>query len=613
MVTAFFFAVGALHAQVNPPAKDTVKEKNDQMYKKIQDYSKKKKVTKTLHKFIFKPVKQQRASQSRRRVRERTPEMQVSFEKYEGKIVRRIIIQTLDPFGYSINDTTHAPDNSIERIGNRVHIKTKEYAIRNLLLFKKNEPLDSLLINDSERLLRSQRYIRRVIIKPQPIATTTDSVDVFIRVLDSWSLIPNGSVSTSSGSAELTERNFLGLGHQLENDFDRNFSSGQTAYLARYTIPNIKNTYINASGAYQIWKSDYWLKSVGLERTFFSAFTKWAGGAYYESRFEKDTLPNAQQQWNWQNYKTRSQDYWAGFATPLTKGITEEDRTTRFVTTARFYRRKYREKPTIEYDSVGYYNSERLYLASVGITSRKYVQDKFLFNYDIVEDIPIGKVYSATFGVQDKSAQQRFYVGARYAFGNYYRWGYFSTNVEVGSFFYHNLTQQTTMRIDALYFTNIRNLGAWRLRHFVRPVIVLGENRMGIYTDQLNINGENGIPGFNSRTLKGTKKALLTLQTQAFSPWNVGGFRINPFVNVTLGLISNTGNKLYDGPLYSKFGMGLLLYNDYLIFNSFQLSLAYYPNIPDSGYNIFKTNAIENNDIALPDFQIAKPTVVPYE
>jgi hypothetical protein len=48
------------------------------------------------------------------------------------------------------------------------------------------------------------------------------------------------------------------------------------------------------------------------------------------------------------------------------------------------------------------------------------------------------------------------------------------------------------------------------------------------------------------------------------------------------------------------------------VFNSFQLSLAYYPSIPDNGYNIFKTNTIQNNDFLLPDFQVGKPDVVPY-
>src|SRR5690606_26724265 len=119
--------------------------------------------------------------------------------------------------------------------------------------------------------------------------------------------------------------------------------------------------------------------------------------------------------------------------------------------------------------------------------------------------------------------------------------------------------------------------------------------------------------GFDSTTLLGTKKALLTYQMQAYSPWNVVGFRLNPFANFTMGVIGNDNDRLYDNRLYSKIGIGVLITNDYLIFNGFQLSVAFYPTIPGTGNNIFKTNTIENSDIMLPDFQVGRPVIVPYQ
>ncbi|AWH86747.1 hypothetical protein HYN59_17250 [Flavobacterium album] len=608
-----FIAVAPMAAQVTPVQKDTVKEKRDQMYKQLEDYSKRKKFTKFLHKLIFKPVKKQELSQRRRKTKERTPEMKVSFNNFEGKIVRKIDVDTYDPFGYSINDPNEKPNNWIEKFGNGVHIKTKALTIKNLLLIKRNQPLDSLLVQESERLIRRQRYVRRVVIRPVPVPGSKDSVDVEIKVLDSWSLIPNGSASTSSTSLELTERNFYGLGHEFRNDFSKQFSSGQTDYLARYTIPNIMNTYITTTINYQIWKSDNSLKSVGVDRSFFSAYTKWAGGAYFESRSEVDSLPNAQQQWALQQYRSDAQDYWAGYAFKIYKGETEEDRTTRLVTTGRFFNRYYKQRPSIEYDSIGFYSNEKLYLASVGLTSRKFVQDKFLFNYDIVEDIPIGKVYSLTGGMQDKNNERRVYLGGRYAFGNYYDWGYLSVDAQVGAYFYRDRTEQNILRLEALYFTDIRDWGRWRFRHFIKPLLVFGDNRMPIITDQLNLGGDNGISGFDTRRPLGTKKALLTLQTQGYSPWNIFGFRLNPFANFTMGVIANEDTNLYQSKLYTKFGLGLLIYNDYLIFNSFQVSFAYYPSIPGQGTEIFKTNTFKNTDITLPDFQVGKPVTVPYQ
>lgn len=616
-VVVLLLYVSVAAAQVKPPVRDTVKERQDERYKNLADYSKRRKFTKFIHKLIFRPVRVKEPSNNRRKTKAKSPEMANTLDRYSGKIVRRVIVKTMDPFGYSITDTLHQPSNWVEKFGNGVHLKTKEFTIRKLLLFKKNKPLDTLLVKESERLLRSQRYVRRVVIEPRRVHSSIDSVDIVVRVLDTWSLIPNGSASSSGTDIQITERNFLGLGHEVHNDFNKRFKTGETSNLVRYRVPSILNTYIDGTLQYEIWQSDNSLKSVGFQRQFFSTLTRWAGGIYFEERMVRDSLPDmsdlASNLYGWQNLKSEAQDYWGGYAFKIYEGDSEEDRTTRLVTTARFFNQRYKERPDSVYDPYGYFNNEKLYLASVGLTSRKYVQDKFLFNYDIVEDIPIGKVYESTFGIQDKNDMRRLYLGGRYAFGNLYKWGYFSVNFEAGSYFYKDMTRETAFRLDALYFTNIRTWGSWRFRHFVNPQFVIGDNRIPYIKDQLTLTGPTGIPGFESTELRGTSKLLITLQTQSYAPWNIVGFRINPFANFTMGVIGDRYNHIWESNLYCKFGMGVLIYNDYLIFNSFQLSVAFYPNIPGQGYNVFKNNTIKNNDIALPDFQVSRPAVVLYE
>jgi len=610
---AFMLAAAPMAAQVSPVQKDSIKEKRDKMYKNIETFSKKKKFTKFVYRLIFRPVREKEPAVTRKQTKRRTPEMQSIYAAHEGKIVRRINIETLDPFGYSITDTTSVPGNWLERFGNQVHLKTKTLAIRNFLLFKRNKPMDSLLVKESERLLRTQRYIRRVVITPEAVKGSKDSVDINIRVLDSWSLIPNGSFSGSRTSVEVTERNFFGLGHEFSNDFDKRFTTGETAYLARYKVPNIMNTYINGEINYQIQMTNSSLKSIGFQRDFFSAFTKWAGGVYVEERLIRDSLPNTEGIYAMQNMKSDQQDYWVGRAFKIYKGETEEDRTTNLVTTARFLNVDYKEMPTFDYDHIGFFRDEKLYLASIGITSRKFVQDKFLFNYDLVEDIPIGKVYSITAGMQDKNEVKRLYAGGRYAFGNYYKWGFFSVNTEIGTYLNGGRAEQAVLRLESMYFTNIREWGRWRFRHFVKPVFTFGENRLEAAMDRISLSGETGISGFDSPTVVGTQKFILTLQTQSYSPWDVIGFRISPFANFSMGLIGDDDHQIYESNIYTKIGLGVLLTNDYLIFNGFQLSFAFYPNVPGVGSNIFKTNTFRNNDLTLPAFYVGKPSTVPYQ
>ncbi|WP_294733068.1 hypothetical protein [uncultured Flavobacterium sp.] len=596
-------------AQDNTSKKDTTKQDN-KIYKEIETYSDKSKFTKLLHKLLFRPVKEQEASNNRKQTKKQTPEMLSNYKEYEGKVIRHIKIETFDPFGYSVSDTARRPKKWIERMGNIAHIKTRQFTIRNLLLIKKNKRLDSLLVKESERLIRAQRYARAVMIKPVAIPNSKDSVDIYVRVLDSWSLNPNGSASGSGTTIEITERNFLGLGHLYRNEFDNRFSTGETSYATQYKIPNIANTYIDFDINYAMLQSENSLKSVGLERPFFSPYTRWAGGAYLEERLVRDSLPDAENNWALENQKTEVQDYWGGYSFRIVKG---QVRTTKLVTTARFFRRKYKEAPSEPYDPIDYYSNEKLYLSSIGVMSRGFVQDKFLFNHDVIEDIPIGRTYSGTIGIQDKNSKHRLYLGGRYALGNYHKWGYLSLDTKVGAFFHRNKTKETVLRFDMLYFTNIKKWGKWKFRHFVKPSLVFGNNRKPIITDLLNINDENGIQGFNSRNLYGTKKFLLTVQTQSYSPWEVLGFRFNPFTNFTMGIIGDDVHRLFESKVYTKFGAGVLIYNDYLVFNSFQLSIAFYPTIPGQGHNIFKTNTFKNKDITLPDFQINKPIITPYE
>ena len=122
----------------------------------------------------------------------------------------------------------------------------------------------------------------------------------------------------------------------------------------------------------------------------------------------------------------------------------------------------------------------------------------------------------------------------------------------------------------------------------------------------MNINEENGILGFNS-PVYGTKKLVLALQTQSYSPKDIWGFRFNPYFNYSIAFLGDNGELSKKYQSYSKIGVGLLITNDYLVFSSFQISLAYYPKIPFEGNGIFRSNAFETSDFGLQSFELAKP------
>ncbi|HEY6141818.1 MAG TPA: hypothetical protein VIV55_00130 [Flavobacterium sp.] len=586
-------------SQENPPNKESA-----EVYRDIQTYSKKNKFTKFLHQLVFKPI---RPKKHKKRV---VPQ---NYQQFEGKIIRNINIVTLDPFGYSEIDSTKKPSNWLEKNGNSIHIKTKRITIRYVLLIKKNEPLDSLLVKESMRLIRSQSYISRAAITTQLIAENADSVDVFIRVLDTWSLLPRVEISDSKASFQLNERNFFGSGQTFNSQYKERFEDRKNAYKLEYIIPNIKNTFIQTKLNYFRDLDDNYGKTIAVNRPFYSPFAKWAGGVDLSQQFSSDSLADANLVYAKQNFKFNLQDYWAGYAFRISKENDENSRVTNLIVSGRFLNINYLESPTIEYDSINFYSSEQFFLSGIGISTRKFVQDKYIFKNGQIEDVPIGKIYGITGGYQFKNDIWRPYLGGQVSYGNYFRWGYWSFNIELGTFFQKSVTNQTAFTFQTNYFTNLIDIGKWKLRQFVKPQLLLGINRQNSAGDQLSINNDFGIQGFNS-AIYGNQKAILTFQTQAYFPWSVLGFRLNPYFNYTIAMIGNEENKLdWGNKSYSEIGIGFIITNDYLVFRTFQISLAYYPTIPGDGNNVLKTNAFETSDFGFQDFALDKPRTVIYK
>jgi hypothetical protein len=596
----FCFCLQSTYGQATKPKKDGQQKKDSiEVYTKIRNYSKKNKFTQTLHKLLFKGNKP----------RKREVLVQNDTTDFSGKIIRNINIVTLDPFGHSISDTTQMPRNWGERTGNRLHLKTKRIAILNLLLFKKNVPYDTYKVQESERLIRAQKYVTAVRITNKLAGVASDSVDVTIRVLDSWSTIPKFSISSNQVSVGVKEKDFFGSGQQLEYRFTNRFDDGRNANEVTYTVPNIKNTYIGTTLYYKKDLDNNYTKSINVERLFYSPLTKWAGGVYLGQIYRRDTLQAPDMSYEYQPFKNNFQDFWAGHAS---KVFEDENGITNLVATGRFLNVNFSESPTDLYDPDHFYSDEKLILAGIGLNRRKFIKDTYIFRNGQTEDVPIGRIYGITVGYQYKNTFWRPYVGARFSFGNYYRLGFLSMNFEAGTFFQESKTYQTAFSMETNYFTKLYTIGKWKLRQFVNPKVVIGINRDNIIGDQLNINEQNGLAGFNA-ALYGTNKMLLSLQTQTYSPHALWGFRMNPFFNYTIAALGSPNDAMARNKTYSKVTIGLLISNDYLVFSSFQLSLSYYPTIPYQGDNVFKTNTFETTDYGMQDFELAKPRIVEYK
>ncbi|MCS4239140.1 hypothetical protein M2306_000254 [Myroides gitamensis] len=575
-----------------------VEKDTTQIFSNLKEKNKGSKIGRLFNRLVYK---------SNKRLVAHAPEVQVNrhLDRGEGKIIRNINITTLDPFGYSEKDSLKKPTKSLEIWGNRAHLKTKKFTIRNFLLFTEGDVFDSLKVKESERLIRTQRYVRRVLITAVPTASP-DSIDVSIRELDSWTIYPSGSISTSSMRLKLTDRNFGGFGHDVTVQYITRFKENRQGAYFSYSVNNIQNTFIRSN---ILFNQDAWgnyVKGVSLNRPFYSPYAKWAGGVSAQQRFRRDSLPDQNMKYSLESVKYNTYDYWAGYSIPVE---TKSPIITNLRTSLRFVKENYHKTPGKEYDPYDYYRDQRLYLASVSLTSTNYIQDRFIFNYDIIEDVQVGKILALTGGMRDKYNKRRAYFGARFAMGGYTKLGYFAGNIEWGGHFHGGKTEQAAFRLEGTYFTRLFVWGDWRFRHFFVPQLVVGSHRYDHIGDELRIEGI--IQGIRAQKITGTKRLSLAYQWQSYAPYEWKGFRFNPYFSFEGAFIGDSSNRLLDPKLYSRFSLGLVANNDYLVFSKVTVSLVYYPTMPDSGNSVFRANSVQYN-MELPNFNYDRPQTVSY-
>ncbi|MBQ0117924.1 MAG: hypothetical protein KBS98_08450, partial [Flavobacterium sp.] len=593
------FPISLIQAQT-PVQRDTTS-----VYKNIEKFSRKKKVTKLFHKIIF------RSTDRVERKSSGNKKPTTDLKPYHNKKIRNIYYNSFDPFGQKLTDSTSNVRNWFEKTGNHIHVRTKRWTINDYLLVEKNTPLDSSKVRESERLIQSQRFIRDVSIVPVFVADSLNNeyIDLYVNTLDSWSLIPTGSISTSKLKLRITERNFAGLGHEFINQYRREFNRKQDAYIFQYRIPNFKKTFIETKIRYDIDFDKNYQKEFSLNRNFYSNYAKWAGGVQFLQTYRNDTIYNVQREKTFLKYKNWSYDLWGGFAFTIFKNKPELNKTTNFVITGRFQNTSYSDVPDFTYDQFKFYRDTKLYLTSFGITSREFTKSSYIFYHGINEYIESGRNIFVTTGLENRNNTNRYYLGGKLSKGEFYKYGYLNTTFEIGTFFNHGATEQNLIRLNAFFMSNIFNVKSWRFRQFVVPSFTIGGNRYPVWHDLTSLaDKDNGIVGFTDE-LRGSKRFLLTLQTQSYMPKSYAGFRLSPFLNANIGSLGNTTKELFNSSYYGSIGIGVQISNDYLIFDNFQISFTFFPKIPFDGSNILKTNSLNNDDINLPTYQIGKPTI----
>lgn len=137
-------------------------------------------------------------------------ENELFSKRLNGKVINSISVEVIPIFEDPSLGTPYTTVNSIK-------VATSEATVRQELIFKEGDVFDAFLMSEALRRLRSIRYLRNVVITP---IESANGLDIKVSVQDTWTLIPQLSLSSGSGrdsrSFGFAESNLFGLGKRAE-------------------------------------------------------------------------------------------------------------------------------------------------------------------------------------------------------------------------------------------------------------------------------------------------------------------------------------------------------------------------------------------------------------
>jgi len=175
---------------------------------------------------------------------------------------------------------------------NSLHIATRPVVVERSLLFHAGDRVSLRLIDETERVLRNNRYLYDVRIVPVAVHDNVVDIDVITR--DTWSLDLTGNLSRSGGSNTTSfgvrEYNVLGtglrLGYSHTSNADRKGSELEIAYPQAFDgwtrFQFLRGKYDDGS------RTTY-----AITRPFFALDTRWAGNFAADRQDRIDTIYNS--------------------------------------------------------------------------------------------------------------------------------------------------------------------------------------------------------------------------------------------------------------------------------------------------------------------------------
>jgi outer membrane protein assembly factor BamA len=191
----------------------------------------------------------------------------------EGERIGSITVRVRDIF-----DVTRPGENkAVYRLANRLHVDTREDALRAQLLFAEGDPYSRRVIDETERALRKLRYVHEPHIRV--LGRHDGVVDLEVSATDVWTLSPGLSYGRKGGanssSIEFDDYNVFGTGKRLSLGAHSTVDRSSKSLL--WSDPNVFGTRWTTDARYSD-NDDGNSAGLEIERPFYSFDTRWTAG-----------------------------------------------------------------------------------------------------------------------------------------------------------------------------------------------------------------------------------------------------------------------------------------------------------------------------------------------
>ena len=483
-----------------------------------------------------------------------------------GAVIREIRINPQNIFNLDDSDE----NNWLFRLANRLHIGTRPSVIEKILLFKSGERVSIQKIEETERLLRSVRFLYDVEIKP--VAHADGMVDIEVVTRDTWTIDVTGSLSRSGGnnktSIGLKEYNLLGTG--LRVGFSRMSDADRKGTEFEISYPQAFDGRTTISYA-QANFDDGRRKSAAIQRPFYALDTRWAGGATSNDDDRIESLYNAGETISQYRHRQKFAEIFGGWSPGLINGWTQ-----RYLIGARTR------------DDVYLVEPGRMPPALLPVKQELHA---VFFRHEVVEDKfiklknrdQIARPEYFRFGFNSQLQVTR----ALESLGSTRSAWLYSAFVSNG----YSFESHSDLFVSGAAERRIASTGVpmTQIGGAVRYYIPQGKNmlfyaalsgdrvRDGGIADQLLLGGDNGMRGYPSRYQAGERRAVLTLEERAYTDWypfrllRVGGAVFFDYGRAWGGLNQNIANPGW----LADIGVGLRIAVDRAAFaNVLHLDIA---------------------------------------